>query len=217
MRWIKSLGLALPAVAAISAPLVSVDAAVRPSGSTFAPKKRASVSIGKKVQPRSDILSVAASTSSTSLAARGGAAASDTSTQLISAAYFLAMDKGLLKLFRAKGVAFPSQLAGCIILFAVMVIADVVSPGAGDSLFALLSPGANLLAKWLAVFFVPGLAMLPLAPSMGSPVEVRILLALMMICVTVQVVCVWPACISVLVLQGGGVDWDVHVMNYVDR
>jgi len=29
------------------------------------------------------------------------------------------------------------------------------------------------LTKWIAVFFVPGLAMLPLAPSMGNSLEVR--------------------------------------------
>ena len=36
----------------------------------------------------------------------------------------------------------------------------------------MLQPGANLLTKWLPVMFVPGLAMLPLAPSIGSAVDI---------------------------------------------
>jgi hypothetical protein len=36
----------------------------------------------------------------------------------------------------------------------------------------ILTPGAGWLAKFLPVFFVPGLAMLPVAPSVGSFVEV---------------------------------------------
>jgi len=51
----------------------------------------------------------------------------------------------------------------------------------GDAVFEYLTPGANLLAKWLPVFFVPGLAMLPLAPSMGSPVEILKVLAIVVI------------------------------------
>jgi hypothetical protein len=53
-----------------------------------------------------------------------------------------------------------------------MILAEIVKPGVGDSVFSYLSPGAGLLARWIAVFFVPGLAMLPNAPSMGSALEV---------------------------------------------
>ena len=82
------------------------------------------------------------------------------------------LDHLFRKAFQAKGIAFPSQLGGCCILFAFMIIAEIIKPGVGDGIFAFLSPGAGLLAKWLPVFFVPGLAMLPNAPSMGSPIEV---------------------------------------------
>lgn len=53
-----------------------------------------------------------------------------------------------------------------------MVILEAIKPGLGDGIFTTLTPGSNMLAKWLPVFFVPGLALLPLAPSMGSPVEI---------------------------------------------
>ena len=76
------------------------------------------------------------------------------------------------KFFVQNGVKFPAQLGGCGLLFAFLVIADIVAPGLGNSIFVYLTPGTTLLTKWLAVFFVPGLAMLPLAPSVGSALEV---------------------------------------------
>lgn len=76
------------------------------------------------------------------------------------------------KFFVQYGVKFPAQLGGCGLLFAFLVIADAVIPGFGNSIFEYLTPGTTLLTKWLAVFFVPGLAMLPLAPSVGSGLEV---------------------------------------------
>mmetsp|Transcript_10197 Transcript_10197/g.23880 ORF Transcript_10197/g.23880 Transcript_10197/m.23880 type:complete len:520 (-) Transcript_10197:59-1618(-) len=76
------------------------------------------------------------------------------------------------KFFVQAGVKFPAQLGGCGILFAFLVIADAVAPGFGTSIFEYLTPGTTLLTKWLPVFFVPGLAMLPLAPSVGSNLEV---------------------------------------------
>lgn len=75
------------------------------------------------------------------------------------------------KTFRAQGIDFPAQLGGCIILFGFMLISEMVAPGVGDGLFKALSPGAALLTKWLPVFFVPGLAMLPLAPSIGTALD----------------------------------------------
>ena len=77
------------------------------------------------------------------------------------------------KFFVQAGVKFPAQLGGCGILFAFLVISDAVVPGSGSSIFEYLTPGTTLLTKWLPVFFVPGLAMLPLAPSVGSGLEVR--------------------------------------------
>lgn len=77
------------------------------------------------------------------------------------------------KTFRAQNINFPAQLGGCIILFTFLLLSEAVAPGVGDGLFQALAPGAALLTKWLPVFFVPGLAMLPLAPSIGSALDVR--------------------------------------------
>lgn len=103
---------------------------------------------------------------------RGGGIPLPASNELSGAAIFLVLDHLFRKIFQAKGISFPSQLGGCCILFVLMNLLEVVKPGLGDTIFTSLTPGAGFLAKWLPVFFVPGLAMLPLAPSMGSPVEV---------------------------------------------
>jgi hypothetical protein len=105
---------------------------------------------------------------------RGGAVSTllPSVNELKGSVIFLALDHFFRVLFKKNGISFPSQLGGCCILFALMILAEIVKPGVGDSVFSYLSPGAGLLARWIAVFFVPGLAMLPNAPSMGSALEV---------------------------------------------
>ena len=105
---------------------------------------------------------------------RGGAVPVPTVSELKGATVFLVLDHLFRKAFKAQGIAFPSQLGGCCILLTLMVLLELIIPGVGDGIFAWLSPGAGILARWLPVFFVPGLALFPLAPSMGSPVEVCI-------------------------------------------
>ncbi|CAJ1950455.1 unnamed protein product [Cylindrotheca closterium] len=85
------------------------------------------------------------------------------------------------RVLKSQGISFPSMLGGCIALLGFMLAAEFISPGVGDSMFSSLSPGSALLAKWLPVFFVPGLAMLPLAPSVGSGFEVAKVLAVVII------------------------------------
>jgi len=103
---------------------------------------------------------------------RGGGVPTINGDEVKGAVIFTVLDYLFRKLFVKYGINFPSQLGGCCILFVAMVLSEIIKPGLGDSIFATLTPGANVLAKWLPVFFVPGLAMLPLAPSMGSPLEV---------------------------------------------
>ena len=88
------------------------------------------------------------------------------------------LERGINKLFVQQSIEFPAQLAGCIGLFFAMILADVIRPGLGESVYSSLLPGTNLLAKWFPVLFVPGLVMLPLAPSIGNGIEVRQLLSL---------------------------------------
>ncbi|KAG7343897.1 LrgB family protein [Nitzschia inconspicua] len=84
----------------------------------------------------------------------------------------VALEQGVKKVFAKYGLKFPTSLGGCVVLFFGLLMMDFVVPGSGKSLYEALGPATALLTKWLPVFFVPGLAMLPLAPSVGSGLEV---------------------------------------------
>jgi hypothetical protein len=109
------------------------------------------------------------------LSSRGGA--SDSSNEIVSAGAFFAIDYAVRKVFQANDITFPSQLGGCIILFCFLLGCDLVKGGLGNEILTFLTPGSALLAKWMPVFFVPGLAMLPRAPSLGSGLDVRLLVS----------------------------------------
>ena len=89
---------------------------------------------------------------------------------LVSTLSLIYMDIVLRKAFKKASISFPSSLAGCGILFTTLLFLDVIKPD--SKLYNALSPGADVLAKWLPVFFVPSLVTLPLAPSLGSAMEV---------------------------------------------
>ena len=113
------------------------------------------------------------SPASSSSTLRGGAALVGNQDAIVGAVILTMIERGVNKAFKAYDIDFPSMLGGCGVLLTSLLLADVVQPGLGEKIFQTLNPGAALLAKWLPVFFVPGLAMLPLAPSVGSGFEVR--------------------------------------------
>jgi len=104
---------------------------------------------------------------------RGGVVENTTVNAVAGSVAMALIEKVVKEVFKANDISFPSQLGACIALFAFLLISEAVSPDFANSVFGALSPGAALLAKWLPVFFVPGLAMLPLAPSIGDTSEVR--------------------------------------------
>ncbi|KAL7495748.1 hypothetical protein ACHAWT_004124 [Skeletonema menzelii] len=101
--------------------------------------------------------------------------------ELTGAAFFTILQVLLNKVFVSKGIKFPAMLGCTILVFTVLVLAEIVSPGLGQNGFELLTPGANVLTKWLPVMFVPGLAMLPLAPSIGTPLDALKVLSMVVI------------------------------------
>jgi len=92
--------------------------------------------------------------------------------ELAGATFFTVLQILLNKLFRSRSIAFPAMLGCTILVFTSLVVTELLLPGVGDTAFQILQPGANLLTKWLPVMFVPGLAMLPLAPEIGSAADV---------------------------------------------
>ena len=125
-----------------------------------------------------------AATAAAAAAARGGdviinAPNADIpkASELAGAFFFAALQILITKLFRANNIVFPAMLGCTILVFATLVLANLLpsnnddDTNLGDVAYRLLLPGSTLLAKWLPVMFVPGLAMLPLAPSIGGIID----------------------------------------------
>ena len=158
-KWVALLLLALTAVSAIRTP------------ESFPQHP-------KTVQPlRQDQLQQKEFATDAVFAPRGGAEAVSKKPAILDDAVtgtvvLTLIERAINHYFKQAGIKFPAQLAGCGLLFAFLVVSNAIVPGLGDSIFEYLTPATTLLTKWLAVFFVPGLAMLPMAPSVGSIFEV---------------------------------------------
>lgn len=79
----------------------------------------------------------------------------------------------------AAGIAFPAALGGMLALLAGLSAARALSRNdvaVDAAVQAPLAPAAGALSRWLAVFFVPNLVMLPLAPSLPAADVMRLAL-----------------------------------------
>lgn len=99
------------------------------------------------------------------LKASGGSEPTVPIGKIASAASFCALDVACRKGFQHYQIAFPSSLGCCGILLSLLL---ALPKSMSTSLLNLLQPGANLLAQWLPVFFVPSLVTLPLASGVAS-------------------------------------------------
>jgi putative effector of murein hydrolase LrgA (UPF0299 family) len=91
---------------------------------------------------------------------------------IVSALILVLLDIVFRRIFLQCHITFPPSLGGCCILFVTLLLVGINNNN-NNKLYQVLSPGANLLAKWLPVFFVPSLVTLPLVGRIGSPMEVR--------------------------------------------
>jgi hypothetical protein len=105
--------------------------------------------------------------------ARGGAVDNTLSNAVMGAIAFAAIEALTKRLLSVTNVKFPSSLGACLCLFFFLLVAESMNADFANAIFAGLTPGAGLLAKWLPVFFVPGLVLLPISPSVPSSFEVR--------------------------------------------
>lgn len=103
----------------------------------------------------------------------GGSALKSTfalARQVISIAMLVILQRWVTSILVAFNISFPAPLAtmlltaSAITLFRVLRLSFVVDRVIGLA----FTPGVSLLSKWLAVFFVPNLVMLPLAPKLPS-------------------------------------------------
>lgn len=86
---------------------------------------------------------------------------------VLSSTFFVFTDMLIKNIFKAKGVSFPSSLAGCCLLAATLLASPF-----HEKLYRVLNPGAKLMQKFMMVFLVPNLIILPLCGGSYSAFEV---------------------------------------------
>ncbi|TYJ41155.1 hypothetical protein E1A91_A03G001500v1 [Gossypium mustelinum] len=82
---------------------------------------------------------------------------------VVSLGIVLAMDKFLKQAFVAAAIKFPSALFGMFCIFSVLVILDTTIPAAATSLMNFFEPALMFIQRWLPLFYVPALVVLPLS------------------------------------------------------
>lgn len=104
---------------------------------------------------------------STSLPQRVQALAVDAARTLASLYAFVLLERGA----RLAGLPLPAPLSAMLALLATCLAARAArqGPAVDATLRTVFAPGAAFLARWLAVFFVPNLVLLPLAPRFPAP------------------------------------------------
>lgn len=65
--------------------------------------------------------------------------------------------------FVTAGIKFPSALFGMFCIFTSLVITDLVKPEAAAAFISFFQPGIMFIQRWLPLFYVPSLVVVPLA------------------------------------------------------
>ncbi|KAJ9556186.1 hypothetical protein OSB04_010800 [Centaurea solstitialis] len=82
---------------------------------------------------------------------------------VVSLGIILAADKYLKEAFAAAAIKFPSALFGMFCIFTVLVALDLTIPAAANGLVNFFEPALLFIQRWLPLFYVPSLVVLPLA------------------------------------------------------
>ncbi|GFZ08725.1 membrane protein [Actinidia rufa] len=82
---------------------------------------------------------------------------------IVSLGIVLAIDKALKKAFVAAAIKFPSALFGMFCVFTILMVLDSTVPDAATSLMNFFEPALMFIQRWLPLFYVPSLVVLPLA------------------------------------------------------
>ena len=82
----------------------------------------------------------------------------------------MGINAGGAALLRSLGVRFPSSVAGMVLLFTVLLVLGKGAPAATERLLHFMKPATRFLGRWMALFFVPPLAVLPAADLPGGVV-----------------------------------------------
>ncbi|XP_057416769.1 plastidal glycolate/glycerate translocator 1, chloroplastic isoform X2 [Lotus japonicus] len=82
---------------------------------------------------------------------------------IVSLGLIIAMDKFLKQAFVAAAIKFPSALFGMFCIFSVLIILDSTVPAAAKALMNFFEPALLFIQRWLPLFYVPSLVVLPLS------------------------------------------------------
>lgn len=82
---------------------------------------------------------------------------------LVSLGTVLAADYFLNKAFVAAAIRFPSALFGMFCVFSVLMVLDSFAPSAAKGFVGFFEPATLFIQRWLPLFYVPTLVVLPLA------------------------------------------------------
>ncbi|KAL3635793.1 Plastidal glycolate/glycerate translocator 1, chloroplastic [Castilleja foliolosa] len=82
---------------------------------------------------------------------------------VVSLGIILAMDKFLKQAFVAAAIKFPSALFGMFCIFTILTVLDSTVPAVATGLMDFFQPALLFIQRWLPLFYVPSLVVLPLA------------------------------------------------------
>ncbi|XP_027346139.1 plastidal glycolate/glycerate translocator 1, chloroplastic-like [Abrus precatorius] len=82
---------------------------------------------------------------------------------VVSLGLIVAADKFLKKAFVDAAIKFPSALFGMFCIFSVLMILDSTVPSAATALMSFFEPAFMFIQRWLPLFYVPSLVVLPLS------------------------------------------------------
>lgn len=104
---------------------------------------------------------------------------------VVSLGIILATDKFLKQAFVAAAIKFPSALFGMFCIFSVLVILDLTIPAAATGVVNFFEPALLFIQRWLPLFYVPSLVVLPLAVQdipAASGLKICFIIGIMIIC-----------------------------------
>ncbi|KAL6176094.1 hypothetical protein ACLB2K_052730 [Fragaria x ananassa] len=88
---------------------------------------------------------------------------------VVSLGIILAIDNFLKKAFVAAAIKFPSALFGMFCIFSILIVLDVTVPTVATSLMKFFQPALLFIQRWLPLFYVPSLVVLPLSVKSIPP------------------------------------------------
>jgi hypothetical protein len=110
---------------------------------------------------------------------------------IVSLGLFLALDQFLKKAFVAAAIKFPSALFGMFCIFSVLIILDSTVPPAAKALVDFFEPAFLFIQRWLPLFYVPSLVVLPLSVKdipAASGIKICLIVGWCMYCLSISAI-----------------------------